>query len=212
MKLIVHVAFLALVPLMARGGVLMPCPDCGHEVSKRAWMCPNCGLKGEIIAQAAKELETKPKPKVPDSWVRADFGGEVCRALPVTMADGKFVVLPLEKTFGLETLLFTYASTNTAIAYGVPEVALDQPLIRFPITATNLLFATAETNICSELVPAAVKLGDAVGWQTVQPRALKNHGKILLKVRAGEEAHLPSTAHPYYKLLEERFRKERSTK
>ena len=164
-------------------------------------MCPNCGLKGEVIAQVAKELETKPKPKIPDSWVRADFGGEVCRAMPVTLADGKFVVLPLEKTFGMETLLFTYASTNTTIAYGVPEVALDQPLIRFPISATNLLFATAETNICSELAPAAV-----------QPRALKNHGKILLKVKAGEEAHLPSTAHPFYKLLEERFRKERTTK
>ena len=80
------------------------------------------------------------------------------------------------------------------------------------ITATNLLFATAETNICSELAPAAVKLGEAVEWQTVQPRALKNHGKILLKVKAGEEAHLPSTAHPFYKLLEERFRKERTTK
>ena len=36
MKLVVHVAFLALVPLMAGDGVLMPCPDCGHAVSNVA--------------------------------------------------------------------------------------------------------------------------------------------------------------------------------
>ena len=197
----------------AEGAPLMPCPDCGHEVSKRALMCPNCGLKGEIIEQAAKELAERIKPKEPDRWVIADFGKETCRALPVKMSDGSFIVLPLEKTFGLETLIFTYASTNIAIGYGVPEVALDRPLVRFPITATNLTFATADTNICSELVqPNAVKMDDAVGWQAIQPMALKNHGKILLRIKVGEDAHLPPKAHPYYRQLEAKWKQERNAK
>ena len=213
MKLAVHVLFLALVPLMARGGALMPCPDCGHEVSKRALMCPSCGLKGEIIAQAAKELETKSKPKEPDRWVIADFGKETCRALPVRMVDGTFIVLPLEKTFRLETLIFTYASTNTTIGYGIPEVALDRPLIRFPITATNLVFAAADTNIYSELAqPNAVKVDGAIGWRTIQPMALKNHGKVLLRIKAGEDTQLPPKAHPYYKQLEAKWKQERNAK
>ena len=197
----------------AEGASLMPCPDCGREVSKRALMCPNCGLKGEIIEQAVKELEERIKPKEPDRWVIADFGKETYRALPVKMSDGNFIVLPLEKTFGLETLIFTYASTNTAIGYGVPEVALDRPLVRFPITATNLTFAAVDTNICSELVkPSAVKVDDAASWQTVQPMALKNHGKILLRIKAGEDAHLPPKAHPYYRQLESKWEQERKTK
>ena len=206
---------MAVVPCLvwAEGSPLMPCPDCGRVVSKRALMCPNCGLKGEIIEQAAKELEERIKPKEPDRWVIADFGKETCRALPVKMSDGHFIVLPLEKTFGLETLIFTYASTNMAIGYGMPEVALDRPLVRFPITATNLTFATADTNICSELVqPNAVKVGDAIGWQTIQPMALKNHGRILLRIKAGEDAHLPPNAHPYYRQLEARWKQERKTK
>ena len=189
MKLVAHVTFLALVPLMARGGGLMPCPDCGREVSKRALMCPNCGLKGEVIAQVAKELETKPKPKIPDSWVRADFGGEVCRAMPVTLADGKFVVLPLEKTFGMETLLFTYASTNTTIAYGVPEVALDQPLIRFPISATNLLFGKIELSRSERdfiLDAAAEKLRVRVLKDEPDP-TMKRLGKLRVRKRLARD-------------------------
>jgi len=29
---------------------LMPCPDCGKQVSRRALMCPACGCGGEVIA------------------------------------------------------------------------------------------------------------------------------------------------------------------
>ncbi len=35
MKLAMSVMFLPLAPLLARGEALMPCPDCGREVSKR---------------------------------------------------------------------------------------------------------------------------------------------------------------------------------
>jgi len=117
-----------------------------------------------------------------------------------------YVVLPLEKVLDLETLVFSFVSTNQTIGYGVPEVALDLPLVRFPIAETNLVFASAETNVWSELAePHGVRPCEAASWQAVQPRALKNHGKILLKIRAGEDAKLPPKAHPFYKQLADRW-------
>lgn len=185
---------------------LLPCPDCGHKVSSYALMCPSCGCKGERIEKHAKELESKPKPKIPDRIVRADFGKSKCDALPVRMEDGLFVVMPLEKVLDVETLEFTFATTNLTIGYSVPEVALNQPLIRFPITETNLLFAAASTNVCSTIAETnPVLLSSATGWQAIQPKALKNHGKLLLKIKAGEDAQLPPKAHPYYKFLADKW-------
>ena len=63
------------VPLLAQGESLMPCPDCGKMVSRRALMCPNCGCKGEVIAEdAARE------PPPPDDAILADFGDRTARA------------------------------------------------------------------------------------------------------------------------------------
>ena len=188
---------------------LIPCPDCGQSVSRRAFMCPRCGCCGEAIGTAAKLIDSKPKPRIPDGIVRADFGRDKCDALPVKMADGLFVVLPLEKVLNIETLVFSFASTNATINYSIPEVAVDQPIIRFPITETNLLFAAATTNICSTLAtPSRVDVSKVAGWQPIQPKALKNHGKILLKIKAGEDVKLPPKAHPYYKALAERWSKK----
>ena len=185
---------------------LIPCPDCGQSVSRRAFMCPRCGCRGEVIEAAAKLLDSKPKPRIPDSVVRADFGRDVCDALPVKMSDGLFVVLPLEKVLNIETLVFSFVSTNATISYSIPEVAVDQPIIRFPITETNLLFAADTTNICSTLAtPPRVNVSEVKDWQTIQPKALKNHGRILLKIKAGEDVKLPPKAHPYYKALAERW-------
>lgn len=129
------------------------------------------------------------------------------------MDDGAFVVLPLENTFGLETLVLSYATTNTTIAYGVPEVALNLPIVRFPIAVTNLQFATVYTNVTSRLMESAdVKISDVSGWQAVQPKALKNHGNILLKIKAGKPVKLPPRAHPYYKLLESKWKMKGGTK
>ena len=42
---------------------LIPCPDCGGDVSRRALMCPNCGLKGEMMAEPAKAGDAVVAPK-----------------------------------------------------------------------------------------------------------------------------------------------------
>ena len=185
---------------------LVPCPDCAHKVSPFALMCPNCGCKGERIENYVKELAAKPKPKIPDRIVRADFGQSTCDALPVRMEDGLFVVMPLEKVLDVETLEFSFASTNRTIGYSIPQVALNQPLIRFPITETNLLFAAANTNVCSTLAETnPIVLTAATGWQDIQPKALKNHGKLLLRIKAGEDVQLPPKANPYYKFLADKW-------
>ena len=62
---------------------LIPCPDCGRDVSRRALMCPNCGLKGEVIAEAAKAIPEVAAGDVLD----VDCGGCAAHALPVEMSD-----------------------------------------------------------------------------------------------------------------------------
>ena len=208
LKKVFFVIFL-IASFYVEGSNLMPCPDCGYEVSKRALMCPKCGCKGDIIESAAKKLDLKDKPKPLDRWVDADLGEDSFRALPVCMDDENFVVIPLEKTFNLETLTFSYASTNLTITYGIPEVAVDAPLVRFPISCTNLQFAAATTNVYSELADSKlVKISDVSRWLKVQPKALKNHGRILLDIKEGKDARLPKTAHPYYKILESKWKKK----
>lgn len=206
---VILVGIILITSLCVQGSNLMPCPDCGYEVSKRALMCPKCGCKGDVIESAAKKLDLKDKPKPLDHWVDADLGEDSFRALPVRMDDENFVVIPLEKTFNLETLTFSYASTNLTISYGIPEVAVDAPLVRFPISCTNLQFAAAMTNVYSELADSkAVKISDVSNWLKVQPKALKNHGRILLDIKEGKDVRLPKTAHPYYKILESKWKKK----
>lgn len=106
-------------------------------------------------------------------------------------------------------LTFSYASTNLTISYGLPEVAVDAPLVRFPISCTNFQFAAATTNVYSELADSkAVKISDVSNWLKVQPKALKNHGRILLDIKEGKDVRLPKTAHPYYKILESKWKKK----
>lgn len=208
LKRVFFVIFL-IASFYVEGSNLMPCPDCGYEVSKRALMCPKCGCKGDIIESAAKKLDLKDKPKPLDRWVDADLGEDSFRALPVRMDDENFIVIPLEKTFNLKTLTFSYASTNLTISYGIPEVAVDAPLVRFPISCTNLQFAAATTNVYSELADSKlVKISDVSNWLKVQPKALKNHGRILLDIKQGKDVRLPKTAHPYYKILESKWKKK----
>lgn len=208
LKKVFFVIFL-IASFYVEGSNLMPCPDCGYEVSKRALMCPKCGCKGDIIESAAKKLDLKDKPKPLDPWVDADLGEDSFRALPVRMDDENFVVIPLEKTFNLETLTFSYVSTNLTISYGIPEVAVDAPLVRFPVSCTNLQFAAATTNVYSEIADSKlVKISDVSNWLKVQPKALKNHGRILLDIKQGKDVRLPKTVHPYYKILESKWKKK----
>jgi len=166
-------AFVAVVPCLvwAEGMPLMPCPDCGREVSKRALMCPNCGLKGEIIAAEAERLAKAEEPPPPDDAILADFGDRKERAVPVMFGEKPYAVLPLEKLVGLKTMTLSFVSTNTPISYASIEVASAVPLVRFGITETNLQFK-AEADVAPNQE-----------WQKISPMRLKRDVKKMLEER-----------------------------
>ncbi len=164
------VMFLALVPLLARGEALMHCPDCGREVSKRALMCPNCGLKGEVIAEEAARLAKAEEPP-PDDAILADFGDHRERAVPVMFGEKPYAVMPLEKLVGLKTMTLSFVSTNAPISYASIEVASAMPLVRFGITETNLLF-----KVEADVAPNQE-------WQKISPMRLKRDAKKMLEER-----------------------------
>ena len=164
----------ALVPLLAWGGTLMPCPDCGREVSKRALMCPNCGCKGEVIAEEAARLAKAEEPPPPDDAILADFGDRKERATPVMFGEKPYAVLPLEKLAGLKTMTFSFVSTNAPINYVSIEVANALPLVRFGISETNLLFK------------AEAEVAPNQEWQKISPMRLKRDAEKMLKERTAK--------------------------
>ena len=174
MKLVKAVIFLVLVPLLVRGEALMPCPDCGREVSKRALMCPNCGCKGEVIAKEAARLAKAEEPPPPDDAILADFGDRTARATPVMFGEKPYAVLPLEKLVGLKTMMFSFVSTNAPINYASIEVANALPLVRFGIKETNLLFKTE-----ADVAPNQE-------WQKISPMRLKRDAEKMLKERTAK--------------------------
>lgn len=182
---------------------LIACPDCGREVSRRAVSCPGCGCPGAAIAERAKELE---KRKEPDAYAIAHGGAEEFRALPVMMDGAGYLVMPLEHTFGMETLNFTMASKGGTLEYGAPEVALEVPLVRFRIGETNFVFAAADTNVATRLADAPAVPARAGGWLAMRPAAFRKQGRILKDIEAGKEARLPKNAHPTYLRLEARLK------
>ena len=163
-------------------------------------MCPACGCRGEAIEEAARVLAEAEKPKEPDREVAVKVNRTICRGLPVKIDGHPYVLLPFERVIDVETLTMSFVSTNAPIAYGVPEAALNIPVVRFPIQETNLTFATDIADMSSSLNGGqSLTLRDAVGWQGVQPRDLKAWGATLAKIRRGEAAALPPEAHPLYR-------------
>lgn len=132
-------AFILLAITIAGADNVVPCPDCKKSVSPRALFCPSCGCPGEIIAAEAA-AEKPAKNAAPDRLLRVVADERRGLALPVQMADGLYALAPLDLLLATESLTLTFCSTNAPIIYAMPQVASDLPLVRFPITETNLSF------------------------------------------------------------------------
>lgn len=131
-------------------------------------MCPKCGCPGEAIAESARRDE-EPVPKEPDKFLRADFGDRIEVARPVVMDGAHYAVMDFDKVIGLQTLVLMFASTNTPVAYGKPQLARNVPVLRFPIEETNLVFTTEiDTNV----------------WDAIQPRDLKDRAKMTERLNS----------------------------
>ena len=197
---------------------LIPCPDCGGDVSRRALMCPNCGLKGEVIAEAAKGIPEVAAGDVLD----VDCGTCAAHALPVEMSDGKFAVLPLGPVLGAAKV--KVSNKGREVGWMVPELAVDAPIVRLRIAETNLVYWSVGGEFIFDGQVAKVR-GNEVGavvspsistnafdiygreWQVLQPKQMTGHGRQVLKMLKGEPYDLPERTHPYFKLLEKQ-RKE----
>ena len=197
---------------------LIPCPDCGRDVSRRAVMCPNCGLKGEVIAEAAKAIPEVAAGDVLD----VDCGTCAAHALPVEMSDGKYAVLPLGPVLGAAKV--KVSNKGREVGWMVPELAVDAPIVRLRIAETNLVCWSVGGEFIFDGQVAKVR-GNEVGavvspsistnafdisgreWQVLQPKQMTGHGRQVLKMLKGEPYDLPERSHPYFKLLEKQ-RKE----
>ena len=87
-------------------------------------MCPNCGLKGDVIAEVAKTI---PEPLIGDV-LDIDCDGKKSSALPVEIDSRKFAVLPLEKVLGASQLQLWH--NGVPVVWSVPELAEDAPIVR----------------------------------------------------------------------------------
>ena len=213
---------LALPYAKAGAAWLVSCPDCGNEVSRRAVMCPKCGCAGDVIRAEGGNVAA---PAVTGSVLRVEFGNKVGAALPVRMDGRMFAVMGLDGVLGMDRCLLFDGERR--VEWTVPEVAVAAPIARFRIADTNLTYwsvggammydggqmVLARTNLVAGIVSelpsgrADYRL-DGCEWQVLQPREMNRHGKMLLRIRAGETVELPHKTHPYYKYLESQWRKE----
>ncbi|MFH0909061.1 MAG: zinc ribbon domain-containing protein [bacterium] len=128
---------------------LIPCPDCGKQVSDRAVMCPSCGCPGDAIRAAAQSNQTA-KIELPSfchSLVRVTSdqgeGAGVCIQTPSQL----YVLTAQNLMAGAQSLALTKMLDGQSIAYTSIELAADRNLARLAVNATNLHpLAMADTN------------------------------------------------------------------
>jgi hypothetical protein len=181
-------------------------------------MCPNCGLKGEVIAEAAKAIPVVAAGDVLD----IDCGTCAAHALPVEMSDGKFAVLPLDPVLGAAKV--KVSNKGREVGWMVPELAVDAPIVRLRIAETNLAYWSVGgkyafdgqeakihgNEVCAVVSPSISTNAFTISgreWQVLQPKQMTVHGRQVLKMLKGEPYELPERTHPYFKLLEKQ-RKE----
>lgn len=198
---------------------LILCPDCEKPVSRRALMCPNCGLSGEVIAEHSNNILELP---IGDS-LDIDCDGVMSVALPVEMEGRRFAVLPLDPVLGASQVRLWHR--GNPVVWSVPELATDAPIVRLQIASTNLNYWVlggdfAFDGTCGKpngnkvfavvsplMATNAFELSNRE-WQVLQPRQMKAHGRQFLKMLKGESLELPQHTHPYFKMIESMKKKE----
>ncbi len=136
------VGLVLLVAVCVFAADLMPCPDCGEQVSERAVMCPHCGCPGEAIVSAAAaartEEEAEQLPPPPFARVKSDSMGEGY-AVGVAEQGKQYVVMWFWLLANAESLQIQ-AADGTDVDYRNLEIARNVPLARFQTSSTNLTY------------------------------------------------------------------------
>lgn len=194
---------ISVLAIVSRGDALVPCPDCGREVSPRALMCPGCGCRGEVIEQVARAEQDLAQT---GCVLRLSFGAKSAKAYPVEMEGRRFVVAAFDAAIGGDRIELFDGTKN--VPWRTAELAVAAPLIRLQIEETNLVW-TVKESLVSQLPENRPMTYALTGqeWQPIQPREMK-HLKILERIRDREKDSLPYRTHPYFKYLESQWRKE----
>ena len=182
---------------------LLPCPDCGREVSPRALMCPGCGCRGEVIGQVSALERSMAQT---GGVLRVSFGGKSANAYPVELEGRRFVVAPFDAAIGGDRIDVLWGEKR--LPARVAELAVAAPILRLQVEETNLVW-TARVGLVSQLPdghPTTYALSGQE-WRPIQPREMK-HLKILERIRDQGVEDLPYRTHPYFKYLESQWRKE----
>ena len=121
----VHLFAAETVPLR-----LISCPDCEHEVSRRAVACPQCGCPGTAIAEAvrAAKLATRHLAVVRTTTEV----GEGC-AVVIAQAGSLYAVFDGALIAGAQSLALAPLNKDQPVAYSQLEVAADSALVRVRI-------------------------------------------------------------------------------
>lgn len=114
---------------------LIACPDCSHEVSRRAVSCPSCGCPGSAIAQAvrAEQVANRPLPVVN---IQSDVGA----GLGVVLSDAQttYLLMSADLVAGASSLEVYTVGKKEPIPYTQLEIAADAPLVRLTTTSGSV--------------------------------------------------------------------------
>jgi hypothetical protein len=126
---------LAAEPTLVPEPRLIACPDCGHDVSRRAISCPKCGCPGTAIA-AAVYVERAANSPLPVVQVRSDLG----EGFGVVVADHRstFVILSADLLAGAASLELNTLTKKEAVPYTKLEIAAEAPLVRLAISSSSV--------------------------------------------------------------------------
>ena len=119
---------------------LIPCPDCGKQVSDRAAMCPSCGCPGDAIRIAAQSNQTArvDVPSFSHSLIRVTpdqgAGVGVCNETTSQV----YVLTAQSLLAGAQSLYLTKIWDGQSITYTSIELASDRGLARLSVNSTNL--------------------------------------------------------------------------
>ena len=119
---------------------LIPCPDCGKQISERAVMCPSCGCPADAIRAAAQSNQTVAVelPAFCHSLVRvtSDQGEGV--GVCIQPASQPYVLTAQNMLDGAQSLTLVKALDGQPLSYISIELASDRNLVRLVVNATNL--------------------------------------------------------------------------
>jgi hypothetical protein len=109
---------------------LIACPDCDHEVSRRAISCPHCGCPGAAISEAVRAAENAARP-LPLVRIKTEDGDGV--AAVIAQTGSLYAVFDGALIFAAQSLALAPLTKDQPVTYNQLEVAADSALVRVRI-------------------------------------------------------------------------------